>query len=170
MGTRKITRTESEVVEKEETVKKKEVVEKEQVKFIPVCDFCNQEYPEKDEDYLYNVYLNPSVKADGMRETVKVPMDNNFDQTKELADAVVLQNLVEWERKPVMEETEFESRISLKQDLRDEGISTRSPDFTSSDDLVAFQFRIRHEDNFEAVDDGKIEVCEHCKELMFDNA
>lgn len=157
MGYETRTRTTTEVVEREETVTRGEVVETEEEVTVPVCDFCEQEYPEEGDGYLTPVVLNPQVeKGATVSETVHVK-DRGARRADELREALSQVSAVDCRRKRVMEAT-ADIRETPTADPGD-----LSPVTTKMrDDIVAYEFTVRVPEP-EVRDDGQIMVCEHCE-------
>lgn len=161
MGIKKKTRTRVEVVEKEETIQRSEVVETEEEIDVPVCDFCEQEYPEKDRGFLTPVVLNPQVETQRhLKDTVMVPHDNSFDTPREVYRALRQTRLIDFRQKQVMEEVPQIGPVDGKVEF------TPFEDTTFiSDGKLAYEFTINAPEP-KVRGDGQIEVCEFCKEMF----
>lgn len=157
MATIKRTVTNIEEVEREEVLKHREIEEVEEEIEVPVCDFCDQEFPEEDADsYLTSVVLNPQIqKRESTSETVQIPMARGFDKYKEIYRAVAESRLIDFQRKRVMEGEPIEFG-----DVNT--VPTADGMMEMSDDLIAYEFIFRVPEP-KIRDEGSIEVCEFCK-------
>lgn len=161
MALEKRKRNKVEVVEKEESITRSEVVETEEEVWVPICDFCEQEYPEKGKEYLQTVVLNPRVeKRSSLKEDIRIPMDDTFNQTREIFEALQQSRLVDFRRMPVQEIeppsmvaelSDFEKRTRMNKKI--------------SENMIAYRFEVKTRGP-KVGSDGEIEICEFCAEIF----
>lgn len=160
MGLKRETRTVVETREVEETTTREEAVEREEEVIIPVCDFCEQEFPDEGEGYLTPVALNPRVESPGgVHETVTIPMDSSFRAGMELQHAFSKTNLFGFKRKRVMD---VEGEVAMSDGAYGALPSVKT---SISDKEIAYQFTAPVPDTTLETD-GEIEICEFCESLF----
>lgn len=162
MAIEKQTRKRVDVVEKEETVTRSEVVEKEEEIEVPVCDFCQQKYPEEDKSFLTEVKLNPRVETRNHGESIEIPSHKGRNHlAKELRHALNEADLIGYRRMPV-KEVQMEHSYSATRDSLPAVVET-----STLDDVISYQF-VADIPPPEMTNDGEMEICEFCTEMFND--
>ncbi|AGM11999.1 hypothetical protein DNAM5_142 [Haloarcula californiae tailed virus 1] len=156
MGQR--TKTKEKIVQRErtETRTESEVVEEEVV--VAVCDFCDQEYEDLDPSDLNTILINPTTPPRETSETVRVPMEENFNRKVEMYRALMECRSITTQRKRVMD-----SEPNFSED------PNHVPTFDTFDedlrsDVIAYEFTIHVPTRQRA--EAELEVCDHCKEAF----
>lgn len=141
---------------KEITIRDSDVVDSVKTKKIPVCGFCNQEYPEKTPEFLNRVVVNPKPPQN-VSEDVVIKQDKSFNTSKEVARALSECSFIDYQKKQVMEGDPVWSDDDKMPRLGEASMSINK-------DKIAYNFMV--EVNQSLRSEGEIEVCDYCKKQL----